>query len=200
MFLNQCDLLNETINLQRVWERQSETLLEHHRMKKTAEEAAANGCRFPLAVWVQRGLKPGGCRQYSLDGRITLGSCMTTDFSSHNHAEATLAPQICHRNTSNVAHPIEKVCLVVCLSVFNSVRSEERLGGTERREGWEWEGAARGFRRGKSDHQLLATDPGRRLLDCNPAADVWWVSINLLPTSRRPWGWWIHTGRPCPAQ
>lgn len=61
-------------------------------MKKTAEEAAANGCRFPLAVWVQRGLKPGGCKQYSLDGRITLGSCMTTDFSSHNHAEAPLAP------------------------------------------------------------------------------------------------------------
>lgn len=143
-------------------------------MKKTAEEAAANGCRFPLAVWVQRGLKPGGCRQYSLDGRITLGSCMTTDFSSHNHAEAPLAPQICHRNTSNVARPIEKVCLVVRSSVFNSVHSEERLGGRERRGGKaeSERGQLEGLGGEKSDHQLLATDPGRRLLDCNPAADV----------------------------
>lgn len=44
---------------------------------------------------------------------------------------------------------------------------EERCGKAEsEREQLE------GFGWGKSDHQLLATDPGRRLLDCNPAADV----------------------------
>lgn len=57
-------------------------------------------------------------------------------------------------------------------SAFVSVYSEERFGGTERRGGKELEGAVEGFRGKKCDHQLLAADPGRRLLDCNPAADV----------------------------
>lgn len=61
LFLNQCNPPNELPKSRR------ETLLEQQKMKKTAEEPIANGCLFPLAVWVQRGLKPGGCRQYSLD-------------------------------------------------------------------------------------------------------------------------------------
>lgn len=108
MFLKQCDFPNELPKSGR------ETLLEHQRMKKTAGELIASGCRLPLAVWVQHGLKPGGCRQYSLDREgITLGSCLTADFSSHNHTEPPLASQICHQNTPNVALPIAEGCLVV---------------------------------------------------------------------------------------
>lgn len=62
-----------------------------------------------------------------------------------------------------------QTCLRVHLSVCNGVYSEERLGGTERREGGR---AVEGFRGKKCGHQLLAADPGRRLLDGNPAADV----------------------------
>lgn len=81
-----------------------------YRTKKTAKKAIANGCRSPLAVWAESGLKPGGCRPYSLDGRITLGSCMTAEFSSHSHTEPPLASQICHQTTLDVALPIEKFC------------------------------------------------------------------------------------------
>lgn len=81
-----------------------------YRMKKTAKKAIANGCHSSLAVWAESGLKPEGCRPYSLDGRITLGSCMTAEFSSHNHTEPPLASQICHQTTLDVAFSIEKFC------------------------------------------------------------------------------------------
>lgn len=81
-----------------------------YRMKKRAKKAIANGCHSSLAVWAESGLKPEGCRPYSLDGRITLGSCMTAEFSSHNHTEPPLASQICHQTTLDVALSIEKFC------------------------------------------------------------------------------------------
>ncbi len=70
----------------------------------------ARNCHSSLAVWAGSGLKPGGCRPCSLEGRITLGSCMTADFSSHSHTEPPLASQICHQTPSEVALQIEKVC------------------------------------------------------------------------------------------
>lgn len=45
---------------------------------------------------------------------------------------------------------------------------EEQRGG----EGESERGQLKGLGGKKCDHQLLAADPGRRLLDCNPAADV----------------------------
>lgn len=64
-------------------------------------------------------------------------------------------------------------CLGMRLSVCKSVYLQERLGRPERRGRREKERgrAVEGFR-GKCGHQLLAADPGRRLLDGNPAADV----------------------------
>lgn len=55
-------------------------------------------------------MEPEGCRPCSLEARITVGSYMTVDFSSHSHTEPLLSSQICHQTPSEVVVQIEKVC------------------------------------------------------------------------------------------